>query len=342
MSDRRRAGSGRHEQRTRTPLAGDTVHAEMAKHAANHSVRRVLALAVTAAALLALPAPASASFAKLDAAGKLVYTAVPGEANDLSVSYTSAGVVKLAEAGHLGPFPILIGGSGGCSGLAALISCQGATSDDVRTGDGDDRVAARNGNTDKISCGSGNDAVAADPQDDVAADCESVDRGSATQTAPTVTTGSGGAAPGSTPATSPPLDAGRSSLDEPSPFVNIAPPVIPAQSVSVSPSGVAAVRVVCPVEAGSCRGTVSLVMSKGVVAAAAARPKKGVTLGSAHFTARGGQKPFVQVRLNRRGRQRILRSRHTRCRIVVTTRSSQGKVVTTSRTITIRARRGKH
>jgi hypothetical protein len=55
----------------------------------------------------------------------------------------------------------------------------------------------------------------------------------------------------------------------------------------------------------------------------------------------GGQKPFVQVRLNRRGRRRILRTRHTRCRIVVTTRSSEGKVVTTSRTITIRAPRRK-
>jgi hypothetical protein len=318
-------------------LGGVTVSAEMAKHAANHSVRRVLALAVTAAALLALPASSSASLAKVDAAGKLVYTAIPGEANDISASYTSAGVVKLTEAGHLGPFPILIAGSGGCSGLAALITCHGAASLDLRAGDGDDKVAARNGSADKISCGSGSDAVAADPQDDVAADCESVDRGSAPLTAPA---GSNPAAPDSAPTAAPPLDAGRSSLEAPAPFVNIAPPLIPGQTVSVSPSGVASVRVVCPVDAGSCRGTVALVMAKGVAAAASAKTK-GVTLGSAHFTAMGGQKPFVQVRLNRRGRRRILRTRHTRCRIVVTTRSSEGKVVTTSRTITIRAPRRK-
>src|SRR3954452_1082289 len=198
----------------------------MAQHAANHTVRRVLALAIATAALLALPASANASFAKVDA-GKLVYTAVSGEANDLTASYTSSGSVKLAEAGHFGPVPILIGGSSGCAGLAPLINCTGATSLDLRTGDGDDRVAARNGTADKISCGSGNDSVSADQQDSVAADCETVDRGA---TAPSLPTG-GSNGPGVTSPVDPAVggDAGRSQLDEPTPGVNVAPPVIPAQ-----------------------------------------------------------------------------------------------------------------
>src|SRR3954468_19547293 len=187
----------------------------MAQHAANHTVRRVLALAIATAALLALPASANASFAKVDA-GKLVYTAIPGEANDVTASYTSSGAVKLAEAGHLGPFPILIGGSSGCAGLAPLITCTGATSLDLRTGDGDDRVAARNGTADKISCGSGNDSVSADQQDSVAADCETVDRGAP---APSLPPTGGSTGPGVANPVDPAVggDAGRSQLDEPSP-----------------------------------------------------------------------------------------------------------------------------
>jgi hypothetical protein len=311
----------------------------MAKHAVNHSLRRVLVLALAAAALLALPASANAAFAQLDAGGRLVYTTVPGEANDLTASYTSAGLAKLTETGRFGPFPILIAGSDGCTGLAALITCKGTSSLDIRTGDGNDKVAARNGTADKISCGSGTDSVVADPQDSVAADCESVDRGT-TVLAPT------GGATDQQPV-SPPVggDAGHTGLNEPDPTVNVTPPVIPAQTVTVSPSGVAAVQVVCPAVAGTCRGTVALVLapatakrSARMVAAAGAKPK-GITLGSAKFTAKGGTKPVVPIRLNRRGRQRILRTRHTRCKIVVTTRSSTGKTVTTSRNITLRPRR---
>lgn len=327
----------------------------MAKHAANHSLRRVIALAVTAAALLALPGSAGASIAKTDGSGKLVYTAAPGEANDLTVAYASPGVVNLSEAGHYGALPIVIGGSGGCSGVAAAITCSGVTSVELKLGDGDDRVAAHNGSVDKISCGSGSDTVYADPADNVAADCESVDRTTILTTTSPGSSGSGTTTGGTTTTTttsgggttSTPVggDGGFSDLDEPSPFVNVAPPVIPRQTAGVSPSGVASVRVACPPEAIECRGTVALVLvnsaSKArarVVAVAAAAPK-GITLGRAKFTAKGGQKPFVQVRLNRRGRQRILRARHTRCRLVVTTRSSDGKVVTTSRSITLRPRR---
>jgi hypothetical protein len=313
----------------------------MAEKAANHHLRRALALAITAAAMLSLPASANAAFAKLDSAGKVVYTAALGEANDVTATYTSGGGAKLSEAGHFGPFPILIAGSNGCSGLSALIGCGGASGFDLRTGDGDDKVAARNGGADKISCGSGTDSVSADSQDTVSSDCESVDRGATV--APATPTGTNAPPTGGT--SDPPVggDSGHSGLNEADPTVNIAPPVIPSQTVKVSPSGVAAVQVVCPVDAGTCRGTVALVLARPgahvkhrIVAAAT---KSGITLGSAKFTAKAGTKPFVQVRLNRRGRRRIVRTRHTRCKIVVTTRSADGKVVTTSRSITVRPRR---
>lgn len=315
----------------------------MAKHAANHSLRRALALAITAGALLALPASAHAAFAKVDSTAKLVYTAVPGEANDLTAASTASGTVTLTEAGHYGPFPILISGSGGCTGFAALITCHGATSLDLHMGDGNDKVAARNGLVDKISCGSGTDAVAADAQDTVADDCEAVDRG-ATVVTPDGSNPSSGGTDSETTTTSPPIDAGRSSLETSSPFVNITAPVIPSQTATVSRSGVAAIRIACPADAGACRGSVTIELPATASRArarmvVATRRRKITKLGSARFTAKAGEKPFVQVRLNRRGRRRILRTRHTRCRIVVTTRSAAGKVVTTSRTVTLRPRR---
>src|SRR5690348_12402269 len=116
----------------------------MPEQAAIHHVRRVLALAIAAAALLLLPASANASFAKVDSTGKVVYTAVLGEANDVTASYTSSSVAKLGDGGHFGPFPIVVAGSGGCSGLSALVSCSGANGFDIRLADGDDKVNARN------------------------------------------------------------------------------------------------------------------------------------------------------------------------------------------------------
>jgi hypothetical protein len=271
-------------------------------------------LIAAAAAALAAPSSAQAAFAKLDA-GKVTYTAISGEANDLTATYSSAGVAKLSEAGRWGPFPILIAGSGGCGGIAALITCNGAGSLVINT---------------------------------VAPDCETVDRGAVADSPPAATPQN----PGGTPTDpggggDPQVDAGGRGLAQ-TPYVNFQPPEIPRQTVTVSPSGVAPVQVVCPPGAGACKGTVQLVLggrssAKARMLTAARRTKhaRGVVLGKARFTAKAGEKPVVQVRLNRRGRRRILRTRHTRCRIVVTTRSAAGKVVTTTRTITLRARRAK-
>jgi hypothetical protein len=304
---------------------------------------RGLLIAVVLMAWLA-PGTADAAFAKLDA-GKLTYTTISGEANDLTAAYSSAGTAKLTEKGHWGPFPILISGSGGCSGLAALITCNGASSLVLNTGDGDDKVAARNGTADQIDCGSGNDSVAADPNDSVSPDCETVDRTGTI--APSLATGDGATTNPDPGTTAPPVDGGETGPGgTTNPYVNFAPPVIPRQTVRVSRSGVASVRIACPADAGTCEGTIALVLVNGktpgharIVAARRTKRAKGAKLGSAHFRAKAGEKPIVHIRLNRRGRRRILRTRHTRCRIVVTTRSADGKVVTTTQDITLRARR---
>ena len=308
-------------------------------NAANPHLRRALALVLAMAASLAIPASAHAAFAKVDS-GKLTFTAVPGEANDLAVTY-DAGAFRLAERGHLGPLPVLIAGSRGCSALAAAINCTGAASVVLNLGDGNDWVAARDGFAERIDCGPGADSVIADAEDVAGADCETVDRpsGAAVPTSP------GGNDPPPGPATDPepvPGNGDAAAADIASPFVNIVAPVIPRQTVAVSPSGVAAVQVVCPPTAGSCRGTVALVLVRSAGRArivAAATPATAIRLGSATFKAAAGTKPIVRIRLNRRGRRRILRSRHTRCRIVVTTRSSDGKVTTTTRDLTLRPRR---
>jgi hypothetical protein len=309
-------------------------------NAANHHLRRALALALAIAAALAIPATAQAAFAKVDSAGKLTFTAVSGEANNLAVTY-SASTAHLAETGHLGPFPVLIAGSGGCSGVAAQITCSGAGPATINSGDGDDRIAARNGVAEHISCGPGSDSVVADASDVVGADCETVDRPAAGTAgpAPTVQHSAPGT-PGTTTATNPPAGSGDAADDTASPFVNIVPPVIPNQTATVSTSGVVRVQVECPTEAGSCHGTIALVLAgqpgHARLVAAAAKAVHGIKLGGATFTARAGEKPIVRIRLNRRGRQRILRARHTRCRIVVTTRGADGNVVTTSRDISLR------
>jgi hypothetical protein len=298
---------------------------------------------MAAAATLLAPATAHAAFAKSDSTGKLTYTTVPGEANRLVVTSTGPGAVQLSETGHLGVFPVLIAGSGGCSGVAAQIACTGVKSVKIDTGDGDDAIAARDGLVQHIACGSGTDAVSADAGDAVGADCESVDRGSTAASAP----GAQDPPAGHDPAANDPTTPGGASSADLNPLVNLVPPAIPPQTATVTASGVALVQIVCPLAAGACKGTVRLTLlgratraRRARAAVAAARPK-ATTIGSARFSAKPGDKPFIRVRLNRRGRQRILRTRHTRCRLVVTTRTAAGKATTTTRTITLARRRGR-
>jgi hypothetical protein len=425
--------------------------------AANHHLRRALLLALAIATTLVAPAVAQASSATVSK-GKLTYTALTGEANVLTATYPSAGVVTLTERGHLGLLPILIFPGSGCTGAGQTITCSGVTAlalntgdgandvvdssavplpTQVTTGNGNDRVltgagndninthdgadvldgglgsdvytggpgtgdvvsyashsasqpvtatldglqndgcaacgendrigadvegltggagndtltggpgddtidggpgadvqnggpgndsfVARDGSVDRIDCGGGADGGSADTYDAVGSDCESValaayDPGQAASTDPSA----------------PPTTTGA--------LVNLAPPTIPVQTAAVTAKGVALVRVICPADAGSCKGSVDLVVADGTEPAhnkvAAARRRKMTRIGHAKFAADAGAKPIVHVRLNRRGRQRILRARHTHCRVVVTTRSATGKVVTTTQSITLRPRRG--
>jgi len=114
--------------------------------------------------------------------------------------------------------------------------------------------------------------------------------------------------------------------------------------VSVSASGVARVRVECPADSGGCSGTVRLVLPSRASAkthsrmtATAARTRAPITLGRAKFSAKAGTSPVVRVRLSKRGRQRILRSRRgRRARIVISTRHADGTTSTASQDVTIR------
>lgn len=316
----------------------------MANHAVTHHLRRAVA-ALAGASTLVVPAAAHAAFAKVDRAGRLTYTAAGGETNDLTATRSSTGAIKLADAGHFGRYRIVIAGSGGCTGFAALVTCNGARSSSLNTGDGNDKVAALNGSVESIACGTGSDSVIADPGDAVAADCETVSRSEAPPPAPLPTQDGTGAGAGETAVTpDPPVDRGGASPGEQGPPADVEPVVIPRQTAAVGRSGVVSVRVVCPPDAGACRGAVELVLLKGAVRArtrvtAAGASPKGVKIGGARFSAAAGEKPIVRIRLNRRGRRRVLRRRHTRCRLVVRTRSAGGRVATTSRTITLRPRR---
>jgi hypothetical protein len=112
------------------------------------------------------------------------------------------------------------------------------------------------------------------------------------------------------------------------------------------------VQVVCPADAGRCKGDIDLYLlappakhkaPRTVAKLSAARNRNGARIGRTKFSALAGAKPFVGIRLNRRGRRRILRHRRkTRARMVVSTRSATGRVTRTTRTITLAPRRAAH
>jgi hypothetical protein len=204
-------------------------------------------------------------------------------------------------------------------------------------GAGDDVLSARDGAVDGLTCGAGSDSGSADIADTLAADCENV-------AVPLVSP------PGESPSTSddPAVGAGGSTsnggLTGP---INLLPPLVPAQTAGVTKAGVALVRVVCPADAGNCKGTVDLFLpaapakkSKAKAKVSAARRRAPIRVGRSKFAAKAGQKPLVHIRLDRRGRRRILRGRKKKHgRVVVTTRSASGKTTITSRSITLMPRR---
>jgi hypothetical protein len=336
--------------------------------------RTLLAACLAAAALGLLPATArGASVAVIE--GKVAYAAEPGEANRVTVAPWGSGL-RLTDAGTKGADPVALTPGTGCwklsassalctvhvPGLSASLGdgndtfggklavlgteVSGGSGDDTLAtgsgadtldggpgtdvldgGAGDDTFAARDDEADALTCGDGADGGAADLADSVAGDCEAV---LPPQAAPD-------------PGPDPIADPGT----PPSPMPNSQPPRIPAQTVSVSASGVALVRIVCPADSGGCRGTVALELAPATkarhakVVAAGAAAGKATRLGQTKFTAKAGTSPVIRVRLSKRGRQRILRGIRRRARIVVTTKSADGKSVVATQEVTL-ARRQPH
>jgi hypothetical protein len=244
-------------------------------------------------------------------------------------------------------------------------------------GAGDDTILARNGAASTLTCGAGSDGGSADSEDSVAADCEAValpeptvdpgttdpgttdpgttDPGTTDPgTTDPGTTDPGTTDPGTTdPGTTDPGagepdpdDPGPGDPDDPAPATgNAVPPSIPAQTVGVSASGVASVLVACPADSGGCSGTVAIELpqpakkNRRAKTSRTARRGAALTLGRTRFKARAGTTKTVRVHLSKRGRRRILRGRRgRRARIVVTTRSADGKATVISQDVTLRPR----
>jgi hypothetical protein len=224
----------------------------------------------------------------------------------------------------------------------------GAGADFYSAGGGDDVVIARDGAREMVGCGTGNDIGTDDDNDYTNSDCESLG----------TTPPSDPAAPGdpvppagdpSNPSdpTNPTDPAGPAGNNDPTVGngltgpLNLEPPVVLAQTAPVK-NGVAAIRIGCPLDAGGCKGTVELFLVKakkkpGTMSAARRRPP--ARIGHAKFHARAGTKPTVRVRLDRRGRRRVMRRRKLPVRVVVTTRTATGQTVRTARRIKLRAER---
>lgn len=232
----------------------------------------------------------------------------------------------------------------------------GGGSDSLDGGLGDDTFSAQDGVVDTLTCGAGNDVGSADLTDVVGADCEAVlPPQSPTAALPAPATGTPGAGSGTDPANPGPADPGSGSgsghpgADPPgqattSSPANAVPPTIPQQIVGVSASGVATVKVICPAASGGCAGTVTIDLPAATPgkhakqAIAAGRKSASAAIGHSRFTAKAGTAALVPVRLSKRGRQRILRSRHAHARITVTTRTAAGRTTVISQDVTIRPR----
>jgi hypothetical protein len=221
----------------------------------------------------------------------------------------------------------------------------GAGADTVYAGAGADIVSARDGSVDKLNCGTEVDSGKADPSDTINTDCEAL---ATTDPPPGGTAPSGGTDPGTSPGTKPGGGSGTGgdgTTPAGNPLANLMRPVLPRQTAAVSPKGVARVRVACPAGAGRCKGRVDLLLPKrhaharaaGEVSAARRRPARR-RIGHAKLSVGAGHSLRVPVRLNRRGRRRVLRGRHrkTRVQLVVTTRTASGRVVKTRRGISLR------
>jgi hypothetical protein len=347
-------------------------------------LRTLLAAGAVAIAVGVVPATAGAASVTY-AGGTISYTTARDETNHLTVAPWGP-VLKLTDTGTKGKgaTAIAVTAGPGCwqlstNAAACPLTAAGLT---VALGDGDDffdaalaSVAvnvsggagndvlhgglgadtldggadndsfdARDAAADTLVCGTGTDSGDADALDGVGADCEAVQKPLATTALPDPVVDP----QPDPPAPGPITDPTGSTTPTVAPTRNSVPASIPPQTVGVSATGVASVRVACPADSGGCSGTVTLELPaaaeakrSGVakVTAAATRRRAPVRLGRAKFTAAAGTTRVIPVRLSKRGRQRILRGRRTRCRIVITSRKADGTTSVATQDVTIRPKR---
>ena len=193
----------------------------------------------------------------------------------------------------------LFGGAGG----DALNGSGGA--DNLNGAAGADTFATRDGASDNVSCGAENDTVTADPGDAANADCEDVDTGAA--------------APAAKPTT--------------------AKVKLSKRPITLGRDGKAPVAITCPkTQIGGCSGTVTIDIAAATgKARSSRRSRRRTVLGKARYKVRAGKKKTVRVRMSRRGRRKVLRKRRVRCRVSVSNKGKDGKVVTTRQTVTLKA-----
>ena len=112
--------------------------------------------------------------------------------------------------------------------------------------------------------------------------------------------------------------------------------------MTLSARGDIPVGITCAAAAGVCKGTIELVEVGGAIKArsqvgtAGAKPRQ-VVLGRRSFRIAAGKRQTVQIRLDRRGRQRIIKKkkRKTRAKLVITTTAPDGTKTTTVKSVQI-------
>lgn len=210
--------------------------------------------------------------------------------------------------------------------------------DHVYGADGNDVFLTRDGVVDQITCGGGTDSGEVDTDDSLTADCE-----------PTVARPAAADAP---PTDAPAPASGETGVATEDDAVKTPPAVAPIAITSparmtLSAKGAVTIGVTCTAESGRCKGTIELfeangrIKARSVVGTARRRKasrKKATLLGRGRFSVRAGGKKKVQLRLDRRGRQRVIRKKKrkkTRARLVITMTAPDGTKTTMAKNVTI-------
>ena len=112
--------------------------------------------------------------------------------------------------------------------------------------------------------------------------------------------------------------------------------------ITMGRDGKAPVVVVCPkAQIGGCAGTVTIDIARETAAKGKAqssrRSRRRRVIGRTKFKVSAGKKKTIRVRLSRRGRRKVLKKRRIRCRVSVTNKGKDGKLVTTRQSIPLKA-----